>query len=176
MNRTSAGFSLALIGAALIAGPADAHITLEGGKAAAGSSYKAILRVPHGCQGAATKAIRVRIPEGMVDVKPMPKSGWKLMTVKGKLSQPYVSEQGATITEGVMEVDWTGGALPDDEYDEFVLHGRLPNKPGATLYFPIVQECETGVNRWIEIPAAGKSPADYKQPAPSLLLLPPPAN
>jgi len=35
-----------------------------------------------------------------------------------------------------------------------------------------VQECEKGVHRWIEIPAAGKSAADYPEPAPGLTLLP----
>ena len=49
---------------------------------------------------------------------------------------------------------------------------KLPDKPGETLYFPTVQECEKGVHRWIEIPAAGKSRGDYKEPAPFLRLLP----
>jgi uncharacterized protein YcnI len=40
------------------------------------------------------------------------------------------------------------------------------------LYFPVVQECEKGVHRWIEIPAAGKSPGDYPSPAPGLKLVP----
>jgi uncharacterized protein YcnI len=36
----------------------------------------------------------------------------------------------------------------------------------------VVQECEKGVHRWIEIPAAGKSSSDYPEPAPALKLLP----
>jgi periplasmic copper chaperone A len=36
----------------------------------------------------------------------------------------------------------------------------------------VVQECETGVNRWIEIPADGKSAHDLKEPAPGVKLLP----
>ncbi|QQO12846.1 DUF1775 domain-containing protein [Bradyrhizobium diazoefficiens] len=40
------------------------------------------------------------------------------------------------------------------------------------LYFPVVQECESSVNRWIEIPEGGKSSADYKEPAPGVKLLP----
>jgi uncharacterized protein YcnI len=42
------------------------------------------------------------------------------------------------------------------------------------LYFPVVQECEKGVHRWIEIPAAGKSSGDYPEPAPALKLQPKP--
>ena len=40
------------------------------------------------------------------------------------------------------------------------------------FYFPLVQECEKGVHRWIEIPAAGKSGHDLAEPAPALKLLP----
>jgi uncharacterized protein YcnI len=41
------------------------------------------------------------------------------------------------------------------------------------LYIPTVQECEGGkAERWIEIPAAGKSADDYRFPAPGLKLLP----
>ena len=36
-----------------------AHITLETQEAAVGSTYKAIFRVPHGCEGKATTAVRV---------------------------------------------------------------------------------------------------------------------
>ena len=50
---------------------------------------------------------------------------------------------------------WTGKLL-DENFDQFGIHMKLPNKPNETLYFPTVQECESGVHRWIEIPAAGK--------------------
>lgn len=48
-------------------------------------------------------------------------------------------------------------------------------KPNTTLYFPVVQECETGVSRWIEIPAegAGHSHED-RSTAPGVKLLPKP--
>jgi len=49
------------------------HVTLEQRQAAVGAAYKAVFRVPHGCDGSPTIAIRVRIPEGVLDVKPMPK-------------------------------------------------------------------------------------------------------
>jgi uncharacterized protein YcnI len=49
-------------------------------------------------------------------------------------------------------------------------------KPNTTLYFPVVQECETGVSRWIDIPAegAGHSHDESKSPAPGVTLLPKP--
>jgi hypothetical protein len=41
------------------------------------------------------------------------------------------------------------------------------------MYFPIVQECEKGTNRWIDIPVAGSAPAgEAAEPAAALKLLP----
>src|SRR3954462_10478136 len=54
---------------------AFAHITLENKEAPVASGYKAVFKVPHGCDGSPTTALKVRIPEGLIDVKPMPKPG-----------------------------------------------------------------------------------------------------
>lgn len=169
---------LAALGAAalLIAAPVSAlaHVTLETQQAAAGSTYKAVLRVPHGCAGAATLKVRVQIPEGFIAVKPMPKAGWTLDISKGKYSQSY-DLWGDKVTEGVKELSWSGN-LPDDYYDEFTFRGTLTNTfaEGTTVYFPVVQECEGGkVERWIEIPADGKTSDDYESPAPGLKIVAP---
>jgi periplasmic copper chaperone A len=153
---------------------ASAHVTLETREAPVGAPYKAVLRVPHGCDGAATVALRIRVPEGMIAVKPMPKPGWTIDTVTGKYPKAYDYFHGVKLTEGVTEISFTGGRLPDAYYDEFVFSGFLAGDldPGRTLYVPVVQECEKGVHRWIEIPAAGKSGGDYPEPAPALKLLP----
>lgn len=159
---------------ALGASQAFAHITLETQTAPVGSTYKAVIRVPHGCKGAATTKVRVQIPEGVIAVKPMPKPGWTLETVKGKYEKSY-DYYGTPTSEGVKEVVWSGGKLLDEHYDEFGLRGYLTTdlKADATLYVPIVQECEGGgVERWIEVPAAGKVSDDYKFPAPGLKLTP----
>jgi uncharacterized protein YcnI len=168
MFRILLGAASVLIGATL----ASAHITLENPQAPVGASYKAVLRVPHGCEKSATTAIRVRIPDGFIEVKPMPKPGWKLDVVRGKYQKP-MSVRGTQVTEGVTEVDWTGGNLPDAYYDEFVLTGFIGDEApaGQTLYFPIVQECEKGVTRWIEIPAGNGAP-EPAEPAAGLKLLP----
>ncbi len=165
---------LAMALAALGTSPALAHVTLETQQAAIGSTYKAVLRVPHGCKGAATTKVRVRVPDGMIAIKPMPKAGWTLETVKGKYAKTY-DYYGTPTAEGVTEVVWSGGKLLDEHYDEFVLRGYLTAdlKPDTTLHVPVVQECEGGgIERWIEIPAEGKSADDYKFPAPSLKLTP----
>ncbi len=154
-------------------GSAFAHISFETPSAPVGGAYKAVLRVPHGCAGSATIGLHIRIPEGVVGVKPMPKAGWTLKVVKGKYARPH-QLHGAPRTEGVTEIVWSGGNLPDAFYDEFVFTTSLAAdlEPGAMLYFPVVQTCETGAVRWIEIPAPGSTDDDYKNPAPGLTLLP----
>lgn len=173
--RTSARAAFACA-ALLLAFPALSHVTLEVQQAQIGGSYKAVFRVPHGCKGSPTVGLRVRIPEGMIGVKPRPKPDWTIKTVRGDYAHPD-QIYGATVTAGVKEVDWIGGLLPDDEYDEFTLVGYLSTrlKPDTVLYFPVVQECEKGVERWIDIPAGGEHRIveDHAgTPAPGVLLLP----
>ncbi len=169
-------FRTSLLGAAFVLAGlsgAFAHITLQDQQAPVGASYKAVFRVPHGCNGSATVAVRVHIPENFIDVKPMPKPGWKLDVMRGKYQTP-VGMRGTKVTEGVSEVDWSGGNLPDAFYDEFVLTGFVGDDApaGQTMYFPVVQECEKGVNRWIEIPATGAPHDESGEPAAGLRLLP----
>ncbi len=157
----------------LTAGTALAHVTLETGEAHVGGAYKAVFRVPHGCAGKPTVALRVKIPEGVIVAKPMPKPGWTLEKVKGKYARTY-DYYGTPTGEGVTEIAWKGGSLADDEYDEFMLRAFLtPDlKAGSELYFPVVQECEGGVTeRWIEVPAAGQTGDDLELPAPGVKLL-----
>jgi uncharacterized protein YcnI len=162
------------LAAAFVSTAGLAHVTLETRQAPAGASYKAVVRVPHGCEGSATTSIRVKIPEGVVAVKPMPKPGWGIDMIKGQYAKPHDSGEGAKASEGVLELAWSGGKLPDDYYDEFVFRAVLAAdlEPGKPVYFPIVQECEKGIHRWIEIPAQGKSPDDYPEPAPAVMITP----
>ena len=165
--------AVVLVAAALAVSSASAHITLQNREAAVGSFYKAVFVVPHGCAGSATIKIRVQIPDGVIDVKPMPKPGWNVEMVKAKYANP-VDFHGGKLADGVKEVDWSGGKLPDDFYDEFVLSMFLTGdlKPDTMLYFPTVQECEQGISRWIDIPADPAHAHDSKSPAPGLKLLP----
>ena len=169
MTAKSSGF---VIAALLIATPAYAHVTLEGRQAAIGTWYKAVFAVPHGCAGSATTKIRVQIPDGVIDVKPMPKPGWNVEVVKGKYAAPY-DFHGGKVSEGAREVVWSGGKLLDDNYDEFVISTYLTAtlKPDTVLYFPTVQECEQGVSRWIDIPADAEHTHDTKSPAPGVKLI-----
>jgi uncharacterized protein YcnI len=154
----------------LASSPAHAHVVLETQQAAAGSFYRATFNIGHGCDGTATTRVRVRIPNGVTNVKPQPKPGWEVATVKEKLDKPAVGDHGTQVSEVVREVIWSGGKLLDAHFDQFAMQVRLPDAPDTTIYFPVVQECDKGVHRWIEIPEAGKTARDYKEPAPALRL------
>jgi uncharacterized protein YcnI/copper(I)-binding protein len=151
---------------------AFAHVTLETREARAGTSYKAVLRVPHGCDGSPTLKVRAQIPQGVIAVKPMPKAGWQIETMKGAYGRSYAYFHGQQLSEGVKEIAWSGGKLPDEHYDEFVFASFLAGdlKPGP-LYFPVTQDCEKGEARWIEIPARGQDAHALKAPAPAVIIL-----
>ena len=154
---------------ALCCAPAAfAHITLEQPSAAAGSNYKAVFRVPHGCDGAATTALTVFLPDGFVGAKPMPKPGWTLDIQTEKLAQPYDSH-GAPITERAARISWRGGLLRDAEYDEFIISLTLPQQAGRQ-WIRVLQQCEKGQTDWAAIPLEGQPMPRF--PAPALDILP----
>lgn len=179
------------IGAAIFAvagiSAAAAHAVLEVPQAVVGKSYKAVVRITHGCEGSPTVKVTVAIPEGMIGVKPMPKPGWQIAMTKGKYAQSYAFYHGKKLDAGVTGIVWTG-TLPDDYYDEFVFSGFIAGelKPGDSLPFVVTQDCEKGQLRWDEIaPPEAAGHEDHQghdsheahgkhleHPAPLLLLLP----
>src|SRR5215207_8502502 len=151
-----------------VATTALAHSTLETSQASPNSTYKGVLRVPHGCKGEATRTVRIQIPETIIDVRPMPKAGWTLTTARGAYAKSY-NLYGKPVADGVKEIVWSGGELPDAFYDEFVFRARITAEAaGKTLAFPVVQECQNGSERWVEIAADGQDPHTLKAPAPTL--------
>lgn len=141
-----------------LAAPALAHITLDQPEAPAGRSYRAVFKVGHGCEGAATKEIVITMPEGLRGARPMPKPGWTLTTKQRPLKTPYDSH-GKSVTEELAEVRWTAQGeanhLQDAWYDEFVLRAMLPAEPGE-LAFAVRQVCTRGEWRWAELPTAAE--------------------
>ncbi|QYK40333.1 MAG: DUF1775 domain-containing protein [Paracoccaceae bacterium] len=160
--------------AALVLGApaALAHATFENAEAAQNSTQRIVARIPHGCEGEATLRVRIQVPEGVISVKPMPKAGWTLSTVSGAYARSYTL-YGSEVAEGVKEIVWEG-ELSDEHYDEFIFRGRFTDAlpAGETLYIPIVQECATKAERWIEIPAAGQDGHDLPSPAPGIRIVP----
>jgi len=159
----------------LAASPASAHVTLEGKQATIGTEYKAVFVVPHGCAGSPTTKLRVQIPQGVIVTEAKPVAGWNVDTVRSKYASEY-DYRGNKVSEGINEVAWSGGKLPDKTRQEFEIDTFLTDglKANTTLYFPVVQECEQGVSRWIEIPTDGATHSrEGKWPAPGVRLTKP---
>ena len=166
MNRSLLGTALAVALLPALSAPSFAHVTLEVQEAKIGSTYKAVLRIPHGCGIEATHTVRVQIPEGFYNVKPQPKAGWTLETVTGPYEKGF-ENHGTTLTEGVKEIVWSEGNLPNEWYDEFVFRGTFAGDlPEGVFWFPAVQECANGEEAWIDV--SGDDGAEM--PAPHLTL------
>lgn len=156
------------------AAPVFSHIVLENKNAPAGSHYKAVFVVGHGCQGSPTTGVAVQIPAGFLGSKPYPKPGWTVSTQLGKLAKPHDSH-GRLVTEDVTLVSWQAAskeaALPDALVDEFALRGKTPEAAGP-LWFRVLQTCESGRTEWTDIPASGTATRGLKSPAVLLQVLP----
>ena len=98
---------------------------------------------------------------------------WQISIVMTELDEPYM-DHGREITERVSEIIWEapeGAALPDEFMDEFSVSARMPDSHGETVAIPVVQECEDGVSRWIQVAEEGQDPDDLEDPAPLLRLV-----
>ena len=153
------------------ASDANAHVTLSQTQAPGGGYFTAYLRVGHGCAGSATTALRLEVPTELVTVRPQPKLGWTLHIEHVPLATPTKGEGGRMLTERVSAITWSGGPLPDDEWDEFGLSAKLPARTGP-LYLPVVQSCEQGQARWTETPNPAQPERPLAHPAPRLMLGP----
>lgn len=157
--------ALVLTAASIIT--AHAHASLEKSESPAGS-YKAVMRIPHGCGEQATNVVRIDLPEGFIQAKPMPKAGWQVEVEKSDYAKTYMNH-GKEVKSGVKSVTWKGGDLPTDFYDEFVISGTLADvEAGSSLAFPTVQTCKEGTVSWTELAKDGQDPHALEHPAPLL--------
>lgn len=168
MRHNVISFAAALGLTAACPTAALAHASLERSEAPAGS-YKAVIGIPHGCDGQATHTVRIDLPEGFIDARPMPKAGWTLAVEKGDYAKPY-KLHGRQIASGAKTVTWSGGDLPDDFYDEFVVKGTLAADPGSRLAFVVTQQCAGGTVAWDQVAAAGEDPHALEHPAPTVTI------
>ena len=154
---------------ALLAAPAFAHVSLDNPNAATGSYYKAVLKVPHGCDGSATTGVSIELPPGLQLAHPMPKAGWKLDIVRQPVT-PF-DNHGTLVKEDVTRISWSDGNLPDDQYDEFAFQTRVAAQPGK-VFIKVRQQCAQGATDWVQIPAEGQDAHALKSPAAALTVPP----
>jgi uncharacterized protein YcnI len=153
-----------------LAGTAGAHITPDPGEAPSDSFATLSFGVGHGCEESPTTQVRIKVPPTVPSVTPAVHPFWDISTKEGKKDK--VELHGETITRGISEVTFTAKEpLPADRLDSVRMSVKLPaGEEGETIYFPTLQKCEEGANRWIQIPAEGESGEELESPAPAVVL------
>lgn len=120
-------------------GAAEAHVDVHPQSAPAGGFELLRFVVYHGCDQSPTSRVSIKIPEGVVLVRPQVKPGWEISTVTGKYAESLQTGD-QTISEGFTEVTWSGGTVPPFYTDDFTILARMPSQERAV--FLAQQFCE----------------------------------
>ncbi|MGO4689601.1 YcnI family copper-binding membrane protein [Glaciibacter sp. 2TAF33] len=170
--RTTLAASATLAAGALLAVAvplsASAHIGVAPTSTAAGSGTVLTFALPHGCDGSATTAIAIDIPESIASVTPTVNPNWDVAKVAVNLDKPRDDGHGNSITTRIGQIVYTAKApLADGLRDTFALSLTLPaDAAGTTLAFPVLQTCEAGSTAWDQVAKDGE--AEPEHPAPSV--------
>ncbi|GAA1713287.1 hypothetical protein GCM10009809_06780 [Isoptericola hypogeus] len=132
--------------------PAMAHVTITPSTTAAGATAVLRVEIPHGCDGSATTAVSVRMPEEVSGVTASDTDRWAV----------HQAADGLTYA--------TDEPLPDGANDVVEFSVRLPDDAGATLVFPVVQQCESGEAAWTEVAEHGEGHDSLDMPAPVVVV------
>lgn len=156
---------LALLSAARL----GAHVEVFPKSATAGEFAYLDFVVTHGCRSAATSKVTIKVPDGVVLVRPQVKPGWQIEGVNGKYAAP-IQAGGETLTEGFVEVSWSGGSVPALHAESFPLVAQLPFRPGEPLVFLARQSCD-GVDQPLDftptVDLVDSTPAEKPEPGAS---------
>ena len=161
--------ALAVVGSATAA---SAHVTANPDSAEQGSYAKVAFRVPNERDNASTVKVVVHLPAehplSSVSVRPTP--GWKVKVEKAELPKP-IEAHGATITEAVSTITWSGGEIEPGQFQEFdVSMGQLPTNTDQMVFKADQTYSNDEVVKWEEPPVEGG--AEPEHPAPVLGLVP----
>lgn len=124
-----------------LAAPAAAHVAFEPAEVPAGAEAQVMLKVQHGCDGAATTQLRIMLPRPIADARPVAAKGWLVKAQAG--------------SEGVeIELQNPAGA-PADAVLEVPLALTLDPVPGGSEPVPVhvIQRCGDAEIAWIDAPA-----------------------
>jgi uncharacterized protein len=150
----------AVAGAATLLAPpaALAHVSFHPNAIPQGAFVTTDVRVPNEESKANVTAIRVKLPDGVLDAEGAPPAGWSFSAKTRKLAKPIKTDDG-TVTSEVTEVDFIGGRIGPGEFGNFPIALGLPDsaKQGQVIGFPTIQTYSNGdVVRWIGNPTDDK--------------------
>ena len=104
-------------------------------EAPAGGSTIIPFVVPHGCDGSPTRSRVDPDAAGVTSAKPRSKPDGSSPS-SGKLPKPVKDFAGNTVRRGVLEVTWSGGNLPDWQYEHVRHPARDAQRAGQDGVFP----------------------------------------
>jgi uncharacterized protein YcnI len=153
---------------ALLAGTAQAHVTVAPKTAVPGSFQELAFQAPNESADARFVKLVVHLPNAqpLASLNPRTLPGWTISTAKARLPKPIVTDDG-TATEYTSEITWTaatGGGIPPEQYQDFVISaGPLPAK--GTMVFTVDQFYSDGtVIHWDQPSPAGKPEPEHPAP------------
>lgn len=158
---TRRGLAIAAVAAGLVlAAPAaaSAHVGVSPDAVEPKGSAVLTFSFTHGCEDSPTTALRITMPEGLTSVSPTVDSVWDI-TVE-HADNGLVSAVTYTATT----------PIPGDLRGAASMAVRLGEDAPDTLAFPVEQQCETGVNEWVELAEDGADPHDLESPAPVVMV------
>jgi len=152
-------------------GPALSHAFMVNKDVPAGAWEMVEIAIPHGCAGSPTNTVKIKLPPGVFNARPKVKAGWDLDLKMKQLPEPIQINE-TLLTEIADEITWSGGSLPDLFLESFSFLAKMPDTEGEKLYFKVIQLCDEGEHRWIEVPEDGRAWSSYEEPAPFITLGP----
>lgn len=157
MLKSRRGALVAALAAGLVlAAPAaaQAHVGVSPDSITPEGSAVLAFSFTHGCENSPTTALRITMPDGLTSVSPTIDAAWDVAVERA--DNGLVSAVTYTATT----------PIPHDLRGEVTMAVRLGEDAPETLAFPVEQQCETGVNEWVEIAEEGEDPHDLDSPAP----------
>lgn len=154
-TRRGIGIAALAAGLVLVApAAASAHVGVSPDAVEPEGSAVLTFSFTHGCESSPTTALRITMPEGLTSVSPTVDSAWEIAVEHA--DNGLVSAVTYTATTPISS-ELRGAAS---------MAVRLGEDAPAALAFPVEQQCETGVNEWVEIAEDGADPHDLDSPAP----------
>lgn len=136
---------------------AGAHVTVTPSTSDAGEYSVLSFAFSHGCDGSPTTKVTIEVPEEILAVSPTVNPNWDVETVQEAIDGADAERTSKVVYTAKTPVD-------DGMRDTLDLELQLPDKPGDTLMFPVVQECEQGQNDWVEKTESGEAEPDSPAP------------
>jgi len=155
MNKTLIALTSFFVSASF-SSIACAHVSIDPPIAETGATWRGVVRVGHGCDGAPTTALDVKLPQGVTAMRVAAKPGWQVMSTPD-------------------EIVWTadrGQSLDSKQPGEFALELRVPSQAGA-VWVKALQRCQGAAMDWSQVPAQGASTEGMKTPAVLLQVMTP---